>query len=49
MNSVYFGGGGTTMGITMGPQPTLQKTLEKLFSEHYLARNQNHVIIVRLL
>lgn len=37
------------MGITMGPQPTLQKTLEKLFSEHYLARNQNHVIIVRLL
>lgn len=37
------------MGITVGPNPTFQKTLEKLFSEHYLARNQNHVIIIRLL
>ena len=26
-----------------------QKTLEKLLSEYYLARNQNHVIIIRLL
>lgn len=33
----------------MSPNPTPQKAVEKLFSEHYLARNQNHLIILRLL
>ena len=44
---LQFGGKKPTIGITISPSPTCQETLEKLFSEHYLARNQDHVVILR--
>lgn len=48
-HTLQLGGERPTIGFIMGPNPTRQKTLEKLFSECYLARNQNHVILLRLL